>query len=69
MSHKTGKVEVVGKVNEKVVFRYHRSPDPLKCGRLMFFDSDPAAGWLDDYMKTEPIVNVSATWEAQPIPG
>lgn len=69
MSHKTGKVEVVGRMDEKMVFRYHRSPDPLNCGRLMFFDSDPAAGWLDDYMKEEPIVNMNATWEAQPIPG
>lgn len=69
MSHKTGKVEVVGRVDEKMVFRYHRSPDPLNCGRLMFFDSDPAAGWLDDYMKPEPIVNLNDTWEAQPIPG
>lgn len=69
MSHKTGKVEVVGRMDEKMVFRYHRSPDPLNCGRLMFFDSDPAAGWLDDYMKAEPIVNLNATWEAQPIPG
>jgi lysine 2,3-aminomutase len=69
MSHKTGKVEVVGRVNEKMVFRYHRSPDPLNCGRLMFFESDPAAGWLDDYIKAETIVNVNASWEAQPVPG
>lgn len=69
MSHKTGKVEVVGKVGDKMVFRYHRSPDPLNCGRLMFFDSDPAAGWLDDYMKTEPLISLSDAREAQPIPG
>ena len=69
MSHKTGKVEVVGRVGDKMVFRYHRSPDPLNCGRLMFFDSDPSAGWLDDYMKAEPIVSLNDEWEAQPVSG
>ncbi len=60
MSHKTGKVEVVGKMENKVIFRYHRAPDPLDCGRLMIFESDPTAGWLDDYTKPEPVLNLNA---------
>ena len=51
MSHKTGKIEVVGKMGNQIVFRYHRAPNPLDCGRLMIFESDPNAGWLDDYLR------------------
>ena len=60
MSHRTGKIEVVGKMNNKVVFRYHRAPDPDDCGRVMVFDSDPTAAWLDDYMKPEKILSFKA---------
>jgi len=57
MSHKTGKIEVVGKVGTKVVFRYHRSPSPQNCGRVMIFESNPAAGWFEDYVKREAATN------------
>jgi lysine 2,3-aminomutase len=53
MSHKTGKIEVVGKMGTKIIFRYLRTPNPLDCGRVMIFESDPAAGWFDDYAKSE----------------
>jgi L-lysine 2,3-aminomutase len=55
MSHRTGKVEVVGKMDGKIVFRYHRAPNPHDCGRVMIFDSNPTAGWLDDYMQHETV--------------
>jgi lysine 2,3-aminomutase len=58
MSHRTGKVEVVGKMDNKIVFRYHRAPDPHDCGRVMIFDSDPKASWLDDYMGPEHFMNL-----------
>ena len=57
MSHKTGKIEVVGKMGNQIVFRYHRAPNPLDCGRLMIFESDPNAGWLDDYMRPDPVLS------------
>jgi KamA family protein len=69
MSHKTGKVEVVGRMGNKIIFRYHRAPDPLDCGRMMIFDSDPTAGWLDDYIRPEPLINLSPAHEAQTLPG
>lgn len=59
MSHKTGKIEVVGKTETKIIFRYHRSPDPLDCGRVMIFESDATATWFDDYMRPEPVINLS----------
>lgn len=59
MSHKTGKIEVVGKMGDQIVFRYHRAPNPQDCGRLMIFESDPTAGWLDDYLRPDPILNLA----------
>lgn len=67
MSHKTGKIEVVGKFGNKVIFRYHRAPDPRDCGRVLMFDSHPTAGWLDDYQKQEPFVTLSVPREAQAV--
>jgi hypothetical protein len=67
MSHRTGKVEVVGKMNGKIVFRYHRAPDPMDCGRLMIFDSDPSAAWLDDYMRAEAVTNFEVRPQAQTV--
>jgi lysine 2,3-aminomutase len=49
MSHKTGKVEVVARLGSQIIFRYRRAPDPRNCGRVLVFDSNPAACWLDDY--------------------
>lgn len=58
MSHKTGKIEVVGRMGTKIVFRYHRAPNPLDCGRVMMFESNPMAGWLDDYVVPKRVVGL-----------
>ena len=58
MSHKTGKIEVVGKMGNQIVFRYHRAPNPLDCGRIMIFESDPNAGWLEDYLRPDPVLRL-----------
>lgn len=67
MSHRTGKVEVLGKMNNKVVFRYHRAPNPLDCGRVMVFDSNPTAGWLDDYITSETVTNLELHPQVQTV--
>jgi lysine 2,3-aminomutase len=59
MSHKTGKIEVVGKMGNQIVFRYHRAPNPQDCGRLMIFESDPKAGWLEDYIRPDLVPDLS----------
>ena len=69
MSHRTGKIEVVGKMNNKVIFRYHRAPNPLDCGRVMIFDSDPAAGWFDDYTRPETVIELKVRTHAQSVTG
>jgi lysine 2,3-aminomutase len=51
MSHKTGKVEVVGRSGNHMVFRYHRAARTKDSGRIMIFPSNPDACWLDDYLQ------------------
>jgi len=50
MSHKTGKIEVIGKMGKDVLFRYHRAANPMNYGRIKAYPSDPAACWFDDYV-------------------
>jgi lysine 2,3-aminomutase len=55
MSHKTGKIEVVGRIGSQIAFRYHRAVDERDRNRLMLFESDPTARWLDDYLSGDRI--------------
>lgn len=52
MSHATGKIEIVDKMDGKVYFRYFRAPDSNNIGRLLIFKSNPEALWFDDYTET-----------------
>ena len=49
MSHSSGKVEIVGKTEELVYFKYHRAAQDTDSGRFMAFKSNPSAYWFDDY--------------------
>lgn len=49
MSHTTGKIEIVGLTASHIYFRYHRAADNDDSGRLLIFERNPAAYWLDDY--------------------
>ena len=49
MSHATGKLEVVGKTDEHVYFRYHRAANPEEKARFMVFKRNSEAYWFDDY--------------------
>ncbi len=53
MSHSTGKVEIMGKTDDRVFIRYHRAADYEQKARFMVLSSNPEAYWLDDY--DEPI--------------
>lgn len=53
MSHATGKIEVLGVVDGRVLFRRHRSPNPDVAGTIFSYASNPAALWLDDYEEGE----------------
>lgn len=49
MSHSSGKIEIVGKTEDCIFFKYHRSADDLESGRFLVLASNPDACWLDDY--------------------
>ncbi len=49
MSHETGKIEILGKTEELIFFRYHRAADPENAGKFMVFKRNPEAHWFDDY--------------------
>ncbi len=50
-SHKSGKVEIVGKRKDKTLFKYHQAKNIGDVGKIMAFDSNPKAKWFDDYLK------------------
>jgi lysine 2,3-aminomutase len=49
MSHSTGKIEIVGKTEDVVYFKYLRAADDADSGRFLALASNPEAYWLDDY--------------------
>ncbi len=48
MSHRTGKIEIVGIIGNEIYLKYHQCKDPKKVGRLFKRLLTPKAGWLDD---------------------
>jgi lysine 2,3-aminomutase len=48
MSHRTGKIEIVGIKGARFIFKYHQARDPRNLGRIFFRKVDRKAGWLDD---------------------
>jgi len=58
MSHKTGKVEVVGRIGHQIALRYHRAVQEKDRNRLMLVESTPEAYWLDDYLSGPPTDSV-----------
>ncbi len=48
MSHESGKVEIVGVDDDHIYIRYHRAKDPADHDRLMVYERDDNALWLDD---------------------
>lgn len=53
MSHRTGKVEVVGVRHGDLYMRYHQAKNPDDHGKLFKRRLVPGAGWLDDLV--EPV--------------
>jgi lysine 2,3-aminomutase len=49
MSHSSGKIEIVGRTENLVYFKYHRAADDADSGRFLSWGSNPDAYWLDDY--------------------
>ncbi len=58
MSHKTGKIEIVGIIGNEIYLKYHQAKNPKKVGKLFKRLLTPNAGWLDDLKHTEEAVAV-----------
>ncbi len=49
MSHKTGKVEILGIMDGNIYFKYHEAKDRKNLGVMFKRRVDEKAGWLDDF--------------------
>ena len=52
MSHVTGKIEVLGLTDDRILFKYHRAANPRHVGRILMFRRNPDAFWFDDYIES-----------------
>ena len=48
MSHRTGKIEIVGIKDDEIFFRYHQAKEPRNTGRFFKRKLDKKAAWLTD---------------------
>jgi len=48
MSHRLGKIEVVGLDDSHIYMRYHRTPNPKDTGKFIIAERNDKAYWLDD---------------------
>ena len=48
MSHKTGKIEILGILDDEIYFRYHQAKNPRNLGKLFKRELNETASWLDD---------------------
>ncbi|MCK4978941.1 MAG: hypothetical protein KAS62_01025 [Candidatus Delongbacteria bacterium] len=48
MSHKTGKIEILGILDNEIFFKYLQAKDPKNYGKFFKRKLIKTAGWLDD---------------------
>lgn len=48
MSHQTGKIEILGIMNRRFLFKYHQAKHSINQGRIFTRELDKTATWLDD---------------------
>ena len=49
LSHKTGKIEILGILDGEVYFKYHQAKNRKKLGKIFKRPIDENVGWLDDH--------------------
>lgn len=49
MSHKTGKIEIIGIKDNNIYFKYHQAKDPKNNGKFFKRKLNKKACWLDDF--------------------
>ena len=48
MSHRTGKIEIVGRVGDEIYLKYHQARDSRNIGKFFKRKLNKTAGWLDE---------------------
>ena len=51
MSHRTGKIEIIGTVDDEMYFKYHEAKNIEDIGKIFKRKIDTQAGWLDELQK------------------
>ena len=51
MSHRTGKIEIIGIVDNQIYFKYHEAKNKEDTSRIFKRKIDAKAGWLDDFKR------------------
>jgi len=58
MAHKTGKIEILGIVDNEIYFKYHQAKNRKNLGKIFRRKVDSKASWLDDFnVKVSDIKN------------
>lgn len=52
MSHKSGKIEILGIIEDEIYFKYHQAKNRKNLGKIFKRKVDDKAGWLDDFAST-----------------
>ena len=52
MSHRTGKIEILGIFNDEIYFKYHQAKNRNKIGKIFKRPIDKKTGWLEDINST-----------------
>ncbi len=52
MSHRTGKIEILGIFDDEIYFKYHQAKSRKRLGKIFTRPVDESAGWLDDFKST-----------------
>ena len=52
MSHKSGKIEILGIIEDEIYFKYHQAKNRKNLGKIFKRKVDDDAGWLDDFAST-----------------
>ena len=62
MSHKSGKIEIVGKTQKHIFMRYHQAASPEDINTMLVYRPNPKALWLEDYQYRLTDMVPKTTW-------
>ncbi|MFA5364616.1 MAG: KamA family radical SAM protein [Candidatus Bathyarchaeia archaeon] len=51
MSHRTGKIEILGTYGDEIYFKYHQAKDSANIGKIFKHPANETAGWLEDFQQ------------------